>query len=166
MIFTIHQNSLLHSMYYPRYGLPLTRCNFVKGRVTKLIRITYGELIGQIVFGDMIHMRNYMNRHPGMNGTYISHFDRIILLLETAHSLHGVDSAKGQQSQYEKQRNADKLQFFALTQSVQHDSSFLVHRIYSTLMIPCQGKLCSNHCHIFPILFPLDATMSIIRCTV
>ena len=60
-----------------------------------------------------------MDSHPGTHRTYVSRFDRAILLLEIVDCLKGSDSSKGQEAQYEKQQKAEKVQFGSFTQCVQ-----------------------------------------------
>src|SRR5579883_14918 len=109
MIFAINQNGLLNGTDDLRYWLALTRCYFIKCRMTKLIRIAYGEFLAEIRFGNMIDMRDDMHSHPGMNCTHIALFDGAILFLETPHSLNCLYRSKGQYSKYEKQCKTDKL---------------------------------------------------------
>ena len=79
MTLTVGQNGALYGMYNPNHGLSFTTRNLIERRMIE--RITTGNIqrVVQVVFGNVIDMRDHMNSHPGTNRTHISRPDTTIL---------------------------------------------------------------------------------------
>jgi len=67
-----------------------------------LIGIVNLQRVIQVVFGNIVDMRNHMNCHPGMNRTHIAGFHIAILLLEVLYCLKSIYSSKGNNSYHEE----------------------------------------------------------------
>ena len=52
----------------------------------------------QVVFGNMVDVRDHMNGHPRMNGIHILCFDCAILLLKILCCLEGIRSSKDEKT--------------------------------------------------------------------
>ncbi len=71
-------------------------CEIVECGMMERLSIADVERTVQVVFGNMVYMRDHMNGHPGMNGIHILCFDCAILLLKILCSLEGSCSSKGE----------------------------------------------------------------------
>ncbi len=62
----------------------------------------------QVIFGNMVNMRDHMNGHPGVNGIHILCFDRTILLLEILCCLERICTSKSEKNEHEEQQQEDE----------------------------------------------------------
>ncbi len=73
-------------------------CKLIKRGMMELISIADLERAVQVIFGNMVYMRDHTNGHPGMNGIHILCFDCTILPLEILGCLEGICSSKGEKT--------------------------------------------------------------------
>src|SRR5450755_3545729 len=88
-------------------GIPQGTYNLI-GRLACMIRdlvergmmehrsIADVERAVQVIFRNMVYMRDHMNGHPGVNGIHILCFDRTILSLEILCCLEGICTSKSE----------------------------------------------------------------------
>src|ERR1700730_10410217 len=78
--------------------------------MTQHIRITDFQRAREVVFGNMVEVRDHMNCHPGANSAHIPRFERVILLLETSHRLISTYGSGAHNPQHEEQEQAKQAQ--------------------------------------------------------
>ena len=97
---------MLDGTYHLVYRLSFMTGEFIERRMAVLVRIANLQRAVQVVFGNIVDLRDHMNSHPGMNCTHITCLDFTILPLETLHCLQSINGSKGENPKHEEQQHA------------------------------------------------------------